>query len=249
MKGSFMRAKTAVVVAAAVAGLLMAGEAKASVAYDASLAAPGTYFGTGNAGTTNWTTDTEGNVEVGLNAILRYVGPITPTPTNSATYYVPLGGSPPGHTGSFWGFDFSFNGLATGSGTAVTLNEITTKLTMTDVANHTTGSFDVSLIPDNDKYGPHGKDSASDSTATQYGFQNSETLSFGSVATALGDPLFNPNQNDTYHFTFSIMEGDTLLASVSDTVIAGTGVPEPATLSVLALGCVGLLGVRRRRAA
>lgn len=243
-----MRVKTAVVVAA-MAGLLMAGEAKAGVAYDVSLAAPGTYFGNGNGGTTNWTTNTVGNVEVGLNAIRRYVSPIAPTPTNGATYYVPLGVNPPGHTGSLWGFDFSFNGLATGSGTAVTLNEITTSLTMTDVANHTTGSFNAALLPDNDKYGPNGENSPSDNSATQYGFQNSETLSFGSIATALGDPLFDPNQNDTYHFTFSVMEGDTLLASVRETVIAGTGVPEPATLSILALGCVGLLGVRRRRAA
>ena len=79
--------------------------AKADVlTYDTSLAAPGYYNGTGNANS-NFTVATNGNIELGLSAILRHVGPIDPGAGNNI-YTVPAGNS---GSLALWNFEFSVN--------------------------------------------------------------------------------------------------------------------------------------------
>src|ERR1700722_10624472 len=130
--------------------------AKATVVDNTSLASPpGVYFGTGNANS-NFTVDNDAGIELGLSAITRFVGPIVPTPTTSNIYDVPLGPTTvPGHTGAAWGFDFSIN-LHPPGGSSLTLGDIGALLTLTDVVNGTTGSFNPLGIPDNSQFGPSG---------------------------------------------------------------------------------------------
>lgn len=240
--------------------LLSAGPAQATITYNTSLAAPGTYYGSGNPNT-NWVVDNENGVEIGLQTLIRYTGSVAPTPTNSSIYNVPTGATTvTGKTGSAWGFAFSLNLGETG----LTLNDVTTSLQMQDVANGTTGSFDALDIPDNYGYSSSGRDGGSASTpldpSVDYGFQNAETLSWASVAGALSDSGFNMNQNDTYNFTFSVTCASNelctkgaQLASVNSTVVAGTGasasVPEPATVGLFGIGLLTLLGLAGRRRA
>ena len=126
-------------------GLGYAPTARAGLAYDTSLASPGVYFGSGNSNT-HWTVNTQAGVELGVQALLRYVGPVTPQ-VGSGTYDVPLGtfGSPSSHTGALWDFAFSANV----HGAGLTLSGITTQLSLVDVVNGTSGGFNALLIPDN----------------------------------------------------------------------------------------------------
>ena len=235
-----------------VAGLALGvSAANAGEIDNASLAAPGVYYGTGNQNT-GFTVDQSGSVEIGLEAIQRYIGPYTPT---GSTYDVPTGATTvSGKSGSAWGFTFSVNLNADGNGT-LNLSDITTQLSLTDVANGTTGSFDLLGIPDNTLYGSGGKcspQSACGSLSSYYAFQNSETLSFASIAAALGDPAFNLNANDTYDFSLGVYDGNTQLASQAITVVAGKGatpVPEPVTISLFGAGLLGAVAARRRKRA
>jgi hypothetical protein len=85
--------------------LALAMSSKADVVtYDTSLAAPGYYNGTGNANS-NFTVATNGNVELGLSATLRFIGPIDPG-AGSNIYTVPTGTS---GGDALWNFGFSVN--------------------------------------------------------------------------------------------------------------------------------------------
>jgi hypothetical protein len=88
--------------ATAISGLLAFHlSAHATLAYDASLVEPpGLYFGSGNQNN-GVTVDTENGVEIGLSAITRFLGPITPT---GNAYDVSTGDTTvAGHSGSVWG--------------------------------------------------------------------------------------------------------------------------------------------------
>src|SRR3977135_357421 len=56
---------------------MLVPSAQGSVVFNTSLAPPGFYNGSGNPNT-NFTVDTEGNLELGLSVIIRFGGPIDP---------------------------------------------------------------------------------------------------------------------------------------------------------------------------
>lgn len=206
--------------AAAVVGFAMI-PAMATTVNDTSLVdPPGVYFGSGNPNT-HWTVNTVGNVEMGVQASIPFVGPITPA---GNVYSVAAGTN--------WNFNFSVNTQAGGGG--LTLADVgPISLSLKDFGTGTTGSFDPTLIPDNAKDG-------------DFGFQNSEGLRFASIRTALGDPGYDVSANDTYLITLA-----TSVGSVSEKIVVGSGaaVPEPASLAVVGIGLLGLAIVRKRRGA
>jgi hypothetical protein len=201
------------------AATAVVNNASAATFLDTSLTnPPGVYFGAGNSNS-HFTVDRTGSFELGLSAIDRFLGPITPT---GSTYSVPTGPTlVPGKTGSEWGFVFSVNNNYDGSvipATNADTNNFTYRLTLQDVGLGTTGFFDPNIIPDNSRNAAH--------TA----FQNSEALSFSLIASLLGDPSYNMNADDTYIFTLQGFDrAGSSLASTQITVVAGKGasVPSP----------------------
>jgi hypothetical protein len=226
----------------AICGLLvLQPSAHATLAYDASLVAPpGLYFGSGNENV-GFTVDTENGVEIGLSAINRYIGPITPTGNE---YDVATGDtSVAGKSGSIWGVDFSIYALA---GSGLDLGDLTATLTVTDL---NTGVSDAALtpnplaIPDNTCTDGANKVTCGPSAA---GAQNSEA---GSFLPAFGvDPGFQDWLPDTYTYTLTVSSATgTVLAT--DTIILNA-VPEPGSIAIFATGLAGLgLAWRRRRSA
>src|SRR5690242_3939173 len=128
--------------ALAAGALLAAGSAQAAgITFDTTLVSPpGVYFGSGNPNT-NWTADTESygtgaTVEVGLETITRFVGPITPD-AGTSTYHVPTGNTlVAGHQGTNWGFPFSLNLNAGSVAGSATLGDVVTSLSISDGAHH-----------------------------------------------------------------------------------------------------------------
>jgi hypothetical protein len=244
-----MMRKLAILAGVAVAA--SAGTAGAVTVNDTTLASPpGVYFGSGNINS-HFSVTTENGIEIGQQALERFVGPVTPTGNLYAVNVGPT--TVPGKTGSWWGFVFSVNLGSTG----LHLSDVSATLTMTDAVNGTTGSFDLQLIPDNSGY--DGSAFHNPALATDIAFQNSEALSFASVAAALGDPGYNINANNTYTFTLDV---DRIACPVSTTgcdlnlaqntivVQAGTGapVPEPISIALFGAGLVGMGFIQRKRA-
>jgi hypothetical protein len=220
-----------------------AGAANADV-FNTSLAAPGFYNGTGGVNS-GFVTNTVNGVEFGLGTINRFIGPVTPSPTNSSTYNVATGTS-----GGFalWNFQFSMNLQVGGANSNLFLNSILPTLTIVNVGNGQVLSFNPLVIPDNAGWNG-AKNVAAANLATDYGFQNSENLSFTGFVAPL---LFDPNANGTYLVTLSAKLVTGLdLGSVSETIIAGTGAetPLPAALPLFAtgLGVMGVFGWRRKK--
>jgi hypothetical protein len=232
------------------------GAANATTFLNTSLTdPPGVYYGAGNSNS-NFTVDRTGNTELGLSAIERYVGPITPT---GSTYQVSTAATAePGKSGSDWGITFSVNINANGLDTKHHLSDISAILGLQDIGKGTSSnSFNLLAIGDNTEIGSGGKCIGTFAVpcdpATHYAFQNSETLSFAAIAAALGDSGFDYTMDDTYIFTLSLFNNisNTLISTDQITVVAGRGaaaaVPEPLTISLFAAGLVGAGALRRRK--
>lgn len=207
--------------AGAVIAIAATSAAQAGIVFDTDLAAPGVYFGSGNGGSPqHFAVNTEGGVEIALRSKVPFVGP--PAPIGGNTYLIPLG--------SVFSFDFSVNpnvGVP-----MVDLSHVVASLTLTNLGNGATFSFDPSLIPDN-----------AHSASAPGGYQNSERIIFFPM---MG---FDPNLNDTFNvdLTLTGVPGAGTM-SVSNVVQIGSGlaVPEPTTWAMMILGLGGVGATLRR---
>jgi hypothetical protein len=189
--------------------------------------ADGTYFGSGN-GATNFTIDTssDGTLELGLSAIIRYGGPAA---EDLSDYYVPAGDTTvPGKTGATWDFVYSVDTNVGGAGT--TLSAYTYNIQIVDETTGNTANFDPSAIPDN-SIQPDGD-----------GFQNAETLSFPFLSSQM--PNYSDSSTDTYQITLTATAGSGAIES--DVIDVNVVTPEPQTWVLLGVGLAGLLIARRR---
>jgi hypothetical protein len=222
MNRNLFRIATLSTAAAALFAVAATSSAQAATLDNQNLAAPGVYFGTGNSNGA-FTVNTENGVEVGLRSKISGVAPqITPT---GNTYFIPLGDT--------FNFDYSVNPNVDGS--EVSLKDVTALLTVTNVANGNTFSFDPSAAIFGD----------ATNAAAPGGYQNSEKITFGFLG-----QNYNPNLDDTFHITLTLSNvPDAGTISVSNTVQVGAGaVPEPATWAMMLVGFGGLgVAMRSRR--
>ncbi len=231
----------------------MAGSAHAAtLAFDATLAPPGFYNGSGNS-SDHFTTNTQGGVELGLGVQYRFTGPQVTPDANSSIYHVNTGTSSPNCAGgncSLWNYEYSVN-LGT---SGLTLSGVTPLLTVLNVANNNTFNVPVTFLDNTGYSGTSPNFNFHPAIGTDLGAQNSQNLGFLYVSLLDGGFGFNPLANDTYIFTLSLTDNanNASLGSVQATVIAGEGAaatPLPAALPLFAsgLGGLGLLGWRRKR--
>ena len=203
---------------ASAAGLMaLASSAQAALSFDANLIdPPGVYYGTGNSNG-HFTVDTGPNIELGVRAHVYQQNATAPT---GDLYVFALGQS--------ISVDFSANAFGLTS-----LDGFNALLTITDLANNNTQSFDPQLIPDNAHTAPND-------------FQNSERLKFGFM-----DQFYNMNQNNTFDVILALGQLDGPGQSVSMVIQQGAGfsaaVPEPASWALLIMGFGGI-GASLRRA-
>jgi hypothetical protein len=194
--------------------------ASAAVVNDASLIdPPGVYYGTGNSNG-NFIVDTENGVEIGFRAKLYKGANIAPT---GNLYQAPLGLFSP--TRALWNFDYSVNP------SNQSLEGSTATITIKDLGNGTTTSFDPSAIVDNAK--------------SSNAYQNSENAIFGFLG-----PFYSPNANDTFQFDFTLTGGSLQTPLALEAFVeVGSGVPEPSTWAMMILGFagIGFMACRRNR--
>ncbi len=196
---------------------------------------PGVYYGNGNVNG-QWTvTDTTGGIEIGLRAKVEGSANIVPDGT---LYYA----SRTTGTHASWNYDFSVNL----SGSGLTLADIAENslLTIKDVNNNSTVSYDpFALVSGDDDAVYDGVNTHSSGiVGTDIGAQNSENLGF-----SFDKPAgFDPNAADTYVITLDIIGNDSSLfpdgQSLGEDQIEVSTAPLPpvASMGALMLGLVGL---------
>jgi hypothetical protein len=209
------------------------GSAEITTTDNTSISTPGCYTGNGcvNSG---FTQTTDGTTELDLNAIIRYAGPVTPV---GNVYNVPTGTS-----GGLAVWDYGFSIITPSTSP---LSNYTYQMTLYDVGTGTSTTGDPLAIPDDDWYGPNGKDDGllSANLNNAYSAQNYEDFSFP----GLGTPGFDPNANDTYIVTLTEYSGGVYDNSDSIVINAGTGaVPEPGTFALAGMVLAGL-GLARKK--
>jgi hypothetical protein len=205
---------------------------KAATVDNADLASPGVYFGTGNGNSPQeFTVNTDGGVEVALRGKITNV---SGQPVNSQivpvgnTYFIPIG--------SGFSFDYSVNPSVV-PGSTVSLVGATESLTIANLGNNTSASFDPS---------PAGKPDDATSSLAPGGFQNSQKVIF------FPGLNFDPTANDTFDITLTLsnVQG---VGTITDEIVVqvGSGVPEPSTWAMMILGfCgIGAFAYRRRQQA
>ncbi len=239
--------------ATAFAATAIAGSAHAvpvSLAYDATLAPPGFYNGTGNSSDHFTTITTGGGVELGLGVQYRYTGPQVTPDAGTSTYRVNTGISTTNCIGtcSLWNYEYSINLASSG----LTLGDITPSLSVLNVANNDTFTVPITLLDNTGYSGTSPNYSFHAATSTDFGEQNSQNLGFFYVPIIDSNFGFDPLANDTYIFTLSGTVNSTgaTIGTVQETVIAGAGAtPLPAALPLFASGAgmIGFFARRRKR--
>ena len=220
----------------------------ASEVFNSTLAnPPGVYFGSGNVNsgfTVLDTTNTDGSVlELGLSAIQRFVGPITPSANdyNVSTSAGPL---------ATWDFVFSVNTNTTGLTSGDVLGDYTYNLSILDTNNGHSVSFSPTLLGDNAQYGADACPGAGCAyNPANSGMQNAENLGFSFLSTPLG---FSASSTDTYSITLSALPISGTNTDPAVTILVSpqsTATPEPATLGLTAVLMLGMAFFYRRRRA
>ena len=239
-------------------GLLAAASSAvaATITYDQVLATPGGWYaGDGNPNG-GFTVAVDNGVQVALRAKERQSPAVINTPTNvynvNAGAQTAAGGNA---ARAWWQYEFGIDL----SGAGLTLNDVYTSFTVFDLTANRSGTTDIlTEWPDNDTWGASGESAGGVQDLNDWSAQNSQNPVFGQFPVN-DDPngyTFDMNAENYYRIVLSVFsDAGALLVSNSIDIAVGDAVapapvPEPATISLLGLGAVGLIAarIRRRRA-